>query len=153
MSFCGTPTPGILTSSLSNHLYIYYILEMVPPVRWYYILSTWIFIASILYPLHQISTFPLNLLASVGCLEIVLNPHNESWVKNLYIIFIHIAPFAWIPYTLTAQTFQFAGGLILAYLLLIAVLGENPFHVYYVLLQENHKTAQQFLCDRYGICW
>jgi hypothetical protein len=30
-------------------------------------------------------------------------------------------------------------------------LGENPFHVYRVLLKEHHRTAQEFLRDRFGL--
>ena len=124
---------------------------MVPPVRWYYILSTWIFILSVLFPVVHLPTFPLNLMASVGCFEIILNPHNENLVKNLYILFIHIAPFFWIPYDLSVNAFQVGAAVILTYLLFIASLGENPIHVYMTLLKENHKTTAEFLNNRFGL--
>ena len=124
---------------------------MVPPVRWYYIFSTWIFILSALHPLLQLPTFPLNLMASVGCLQIILNPYNENLVKNLYILFIHIAPFFWIPYDLSVNAFQIGAAVILAYLLFIATMGENPIHVYGMLLKEHHDTAAEFLKDRFGL--
>ena len=125
---------------------------MVPPVRWYYILSTWIFIASATYPFHRISTFPLNLLASVGCLEVILNPHKESWVKNLYILALHIVPFFWIPRDLSKKTIEIAIVFVIVYLLFIVALKENVFHVYMTLLDEDHPTAAQFVCDRFGVC-
>ena len=124
---------------------------MVPPVRWYYILSTWIFLLSTLYPVLQLPTFPLNVMASVGCLEIILNPYNDNLVKNLYILFIHIAPFFWIPVDLSVEALQFGAAVILAYLAFIFILGENPLHVYMVLLKENHETAAEFLRDRFGV--
>jgi len=124
---------------------------MVPPVRWYYILSTWIFILSALFPVVHLPTFPLNLMASVGCFEIILNPYNENIVKNLYILFIHIAPFFWIPYDLSINAFQVGAAVILTYLLFIASLGENPIHVYMTLLKENHKTTAEFLNNRFGL--
>jgi hypothetical protein len=124
---------------------------MVPPVRWYYILSTWIFILSALHPLLHVPTFPLNLMASIGCLEIILNPYNENLLKNLYILFIHIAPFFWIPYDLSVNALQIGAAVILAYLFFIVALGENPIHVYSVLLKEHHSTATEFLKDRFGI--
>ena len=124
---------------------------MVPPVRWYYILSTWIFLLSVAYPLFEIPTFPLNLMASVGCFEIILNPYNENLVKNLYILFIHIAPFFWIPFDLSPKAFEVGAGVLLAYVLFIFYLGENPFHVYSVLLKEHHHTAKEFIKDRFGI--
>ena len=123
---------------------------MVPPVRWYYILSTWIFILSTLYPLHGISTYPLNLMALVGCFEIVLNPHRESAIKNAYILFIHLAPFLWIPRILSSQSLLFAAAVIGLYLILLVALDEDPIHVYTTLLDENHPTARAFLRDRFG---
>jgi hypothetical protein len=124
---------------------------MVPPVRWYYILSTWIFILSVLFPIVKLPTFPLNLMASVGCIEIILNPYNENFVKNLYILFIHIAPFFWIPYDLSVNAFHVGATVILLYLLFIISLGENPIHVYMTLLKENHETTAEFLEDRFGL--
>ena len=124
---------------------------MVPPVRWYDLLSTWIFIISALYPLHRIPTFPLNILASVGCFEPILNPHKESMVKNIYIIVLHTLPFLWIPYEFTTKTLVFALCVIIAYLIFIEILGKNPFQVYTNLLNENHPTTQEFLCDRFGL--
>jgi hypothetical protein len=125
---------------------------MVPPVRWYHLLSSWIFYLSVAYPLHGIPTFPLNLLASVGCFETVINPHKESVVKNIYILFIHLAPFLWIPYEISRKTLSFALIVAFIYVIFIGFIGENVGHVYSVLLNENHKTAAEFWCDRYGFC-
>jgi hypothetical protein len=123
----------------------------VPPVRWYYILSTWIFLLSALYPVVQLPTFPLNVMASVGCFEIILNPYNENLVKNLYILFIHIAPFFWIPFDVSVEAVQFGAAVIISYLAFVLALGENPFHIYWVLLNERHQTAREFLRDRFGV--
>jgi hypothetical protein len=38
-----------------------------------------------------------------------------------------------------------------AYLVFVFFLGENPFHIYRVLLNERHQTAQEFLADRFGV--
>ena len=125
---------------------------MVPPVRWYHLLSTWIFLLSAAYPIHQISTYPLNILALVGCLEPILNPHRESAGKNIYIIGLHLLPLLWIPYDISAKAFQFAffvGG---AYLIFVTGIGENPFHIYSILLKENHPTFKEFTCARFGWC-
>ena len=124
---------------------------MVPPVRWYYLLSTWIFLLAAVYPILKLPIFPLICMASVGCFEVVLNPYNEATLKNLYILFIHIAPFFWIPYDLSIVAFQFSAAIISLYILFIFVIGENPIHVYRVLLKENHPTAQAFLRDRFGV--
>jgi hypothetical protein len=120
---------------------------MVPPVRWYYLLSTWIFLLSV----AQLPTFPLNVMASVGCFEVILNPYNEHLLKNIYILFIHIAPFFWIPYDVSTGALQFSAVVIVAYLAFVVALGETPFHIYGVLLKERHQTAEEFLRDRFGV--
>ena len=120
------------------------------PIRWYYLLSSWIFILSVLYPLHGISTFPLNLLALVGCYECIRAPFGEHWLKTLYIMFIHIAPFAWIPYEISMRTLVFALSVIFTYLVLIQFTG-NPIDVYDLLLKEKHVELDEFLADRFAI--
>jgi hypothetical protein len=126
-------------------------LKEMPPVRWYHLLSTWIFLLSALYPVLKLPTFPLNVMASVGCLEVILNPYNEHVLKNIYILFIHIAPFFWIPYDVSTEAFQFGTAVIAAYLAFIFFIGENPLHVYMVLLAERHTSAKEFLADRFGL--
>jgi len=83
---------------------------------------------------------------------VVLNPHKESWVKNVYILALHIAPFFWIPRDLSKKTIEIAVVFVIVYLLFIVALKENVFHVYMTLLDEDHPTAALFLCDRFGIC-
>ena len=124
---------------------------MVPPVRWYFILSTWIFILSVLYPIHKISTFPLNCLALAALLVVLLNPFKESYVKNIYIAFVHIAPFLWIPYDFSYTTLVFSVCVILIYLLALYSIDENPYHIYIELLSEHHRDAKEFIKDRFGI--
>ena len=124
---------------------------MVPPIRWYYIFSTWIFLLSAAYPLHKISTYPLNVIALPGCFEVLLNRHKEHWFKNLYILALHILPFLWIPYSVSIKSLQFAVSSFAVYLIFISILDENIIHIYSKLLDENHKTLDLFLADRFGI--
>jgi len=124
---------------------------MVPPIRWYMILSTWIFILSALYPFLKISTYPLNLMATVGCLRVIINPYNEHILKNIYILFIHIAPFFWIPYDISIRSLSFAAAVILLYLIFIALIRENPLEIYSALLKEKHEDICEFTRDRFGI--
>lgn len=121
------------------------------PIRWYYLLSTWIFLLSVLYPLHRISTFPLNLMALVGCYECLRNPFGEHWFKTLYILFIHLAPFLWIPYELSVRTLLFALCVILIYLFFIGLIKKNPIDVYDILLKEKHEELHEFLADRFAM--
>jgi len=120
------------------------------PVRWYHLLSTWIFLLACMQPLHKLPMFPLILLAAPGCFEVILNP-QEHWLKNVYIIFIHTAPFFWVPYDLSQKAFAVAGAVIAAYLIFMAVISKNPLKSYSDLLREDHKTLAQFLGDRFNL--
>lgn len=122
------------------------------PIRWYYLLSTWIFLLSALYPLHRISTFPLNLMAVVGCYECLRHRFGEHWFKSLYILFIHLAPFLWIPYEISLETVLFALCVTLVYLVFIgSVTKKNPIEVYDILLKEKHENLHEFLADRFAL--
>jgi len=121
---------------------------MVPPVRWYHLLSAWIFILSALYPIHKISTFPLNVLALSGCLEAFVN--REHVLKSIYILFIHLAPFAWIPYDLSRPVIGFALATIAVYVIFIYAIKEQPVDIYRAILSERHTTIGAFLADRFG---
>jgi hypothetical protein len=125
---------------------------MVPPVRWYHLLSTWIFILSAAYPIHKISTYPLNILALIGCLEPILNPFRSSVGKNLYIMGLHLLPLLWIPYDVSMKAIQFAFVVGITYLIFVKGIGENPFHIYSVLLNEDQPTFQSFTCARFSYC-
>ena len=124
---------------------------MAPPVRWYMLLSSWIFIISLLYPILKISTYPLNLIALVGCFEVILNPFNTNAIKNIYILFIHIAPFSWIPYDFSPATMYLTISTIVIYLLAMLALQKNPIDTYQDLLVEKHTTVFEFTCDRFAI--
>lgn len=115
------------------------------------LLSTWIFILSALYPLHKISTFPLNIIAIIGCFDVIYAPFKENCIKNIYIIFIHLAPFLWIPYDISYTPIVFAIFVIVAYLIFIFIIKSDPFSVYYKLHHENHTTLEGFLQERFGI--
>ena len=121
---------------------------MVPPIRWYHLLSVWIFIISVLYPLHKISTFPLNLLALVGITTLKM---SETIWKSFHIVIIHLLPFLWIPWAFTLDGIIFFFVTILSYLILMAFLHENPFHIYTVLQEEEHKTYKEYLEARFGM--
>ena len=91
-------------------------------------------------------------MALVGCYECLRSPFGEHWVKTLYILFIHLAPFLWIPYELSVKTLLFALCVILVYLVFIGgLLHKNPIDVYDILLKEKHEELHEFLADRFTI--
>jgi len=111
-----------------------------------YLFSTWIFVASALYPLHGISTFPLNLLALLGFYE---TDFSESLFKIMYSVFLHLGPFLWIPVSFSDESLLFAVTLLLTYLLTLAVLNINCYNVYDELVKQKHKTAEEFINARF----
>jgi len=121
---------------------------MVPPVRWYHFLSVWMFILSVLYPLHRISTYPLLLLSTVGCIEAF---RDNIFEKKLIVLALHLLPFLWIPYELSTITFAFTFTIIILYLVFIQALGETPYNIYKTSLSEKHKTIQEFIYERIGV--
>jgi hypothetical protein len=121
------------------------------PIRWYLLLSSWIFILSVLYPFHKISTFPLNLLALPGIIQIFFNPFKKNLIKNIYILFIHLSPFLWIPYDFSSVSLIFCMAIIIVYLIFILSMETDPFSIYYKLFNENHTNTKEFLNQRFGI--
>ena len=113
-----------------------------------YLFSTWIFVASALYPIHKFSTFPLNLLALIGFYETNM---NDSSLKNLYNAFLHIGPFLWIPYSFSDETFLFCACLLLIYLITMTVLKVNCYEVYDNLVQQRHPTFEDFVEARFRL--
>ena len=123
---------------------------MVPPVRWFHLLSTWIFILSALYPFHKISTFPLNILALVGITT--LKASESSW-KSLHIVLLHLLPFLWIPYVINKESIILFFGVIIGYFIFMNYLQEDPIDVYRVLQDEEHKTYREYVVARFGFTY
>jgi hypothetical protein len=120
--------------------------------RFYMLLSYWSLIASLLYPLHGISTFPLILLCVIGCLEIILNPNNQLFSKNVVILLTHLLPFIWIPFDTSRNALNFAGAIIFLYMLFILFMKKTPIEIYTKVLQEKQTTTKEFICERFGFC-
>jgi hypothetical protein len=121
------------------------------PVRWFCLLSTWIFILSCLYPIFKFPTYPLNLLALVGIYGCIRYPFKEHYLKNVYILFIHLAAFLWIPYDLSPEAFGFAAVVCITYLIFIYVIQDNVIDIYSRLFNEEHTTLSEFLTVRFGL--
>ena len=141
---------GVVSSILtwSIHFFCLFIkAKMNDPVLFFHLFSTWIFISSALYPLHGISTFPLNLVALVGLYEIKF---KGSFGKIVYNLILHLAPFLWIPYSFSDETLLFCVTLFLAYLVTLIFLKKNCYERYTTLLKEEHMTFGEFLRDRYA---
>ena len=125
-------------------------VDSLKPVRWFCLLSTWIFILSCLYPIFKFPTYPLNLLALIGIYKCIYAPFNEHYLKNFYILFIHLAPFLWIPYDLSVNAFYFSAIVGTIYIIFIYLIDDNVIDIYTRLLEEEHTTLSEFIENRFG---
>lgn len=104
-----------------------------------YIVSNWTFVASLLYPLHGITTFPLNIVCVLGVIGSKL---NELSYKTLYEFFSHLGPFLWVPWTITYESIILFLFVFYIYtLVMLIVLKKNPLDHY----AEKKRDIKWFL--------
>ena len=92
-----------------------------------YIICTWVFVLSLLYPLHGITTFPLNILCVGG---VTGTNFNELSFATFYGVFSHIGPFLWVPWTITIESIILCLAMFYLYTLFMTILFKNPFNYY-----------------------
>jgi len=119
-------------------------------VRWYMLFSAWIFIASVFYPYHKISTFPLNCLALLGFAEVIGKPWIESPVKRVFLVLIHTLPFLWIPMDFGYKTLFYNALFAISYLTFMNLMNLSVLRTYMTVMYENHKTFREYLRVRIG---
>ena len=116
-------------------------------LRWYYFLSVWVFILSALYPIHKISTFPLNILCILGLVAFNL---EEPPLKNISILIIHLLPFLWIPYSFKQKSIYLFVAVIIVYYIFIRLLNESIYNVYNSVIHEHSLSNTDFINTRLG---
>ena len=73
-------------------------------INWLDVFSNWIFLASITYPIHRISTFPLNVLAEPVAIKLFFVRKNDIILQQIISLIIHFLPFFIVPYDLSCRT-------------------------------------------------
>ena len=107
-----------------------------------YIISSWTFVASLLYPLHGITTFPLNIVCAGG---VIGSKFNELSYRTYYSIFSHLGPFLWIPWTITYESIILFLFVFYIYtLLMLLVFKKNPLD-YYIENAEKKEDKKWFI--------
>ena len=134
---------------------------MPPPkftVRAWYLLSNYIFVLSVLYPLVQVPTFPLNVLATVACIGgfcFAKSVHQYGALQKLAFVVVHMAPFLWVPYDVSEKALCVAAGVVSLYFVCVHVfLGKTVLEVYTQLCREKSqkvRTVSQYLAQRYHV--
>ena len=107
-----------------------------------YIVSTWVFILSLLYPLHGISTFPLNIVCLLGLLTSRFTNFSYS---SFYHYFSHLGPFLWIPWVFSIETIILFLVTFVLYIIFMFILFKNPLDYYIDMHLKN--MDQQWLVD------
>jgi hypothetical protein len=87
----------------------------------------------------------------VGIYGCVRYPFKEHPLKNFYILFIHLAPFLWIPYDFSPEAFGFAALVCVTYFIFIYAIQDNVIDIYTRLFNEEHTTFIKFLTVRFGL--
>ena len=108
-----------------------------------YIVCTWAFLVSLLYPLHGITTFPLNILCVGGIMGAKL---NELSYATFYSIFSHIGPFLWVPWIITFESVILCLSVFYFYTLyMLIICKKNPLQYY--VDNESRKEHKDLLMN------
>jgi hypothetical protein len=105
-----------------------------------YIVCTYAFIISLLYPLHGISTFPLNVLCFLGILG---TKWNEASLGTAYSIFSHAGPFLWVPWVITAESIFLTVLTFVIYAIGMITFYKHPFDYY--IDNEPRETNKEII--------
>jgi hypothetical protein len=108
-----------------------------------YIVCTWVFILSLLYPLHGITTFPLNIVCAGG---IMGTNFNELSFGTFYGFFSHLGPFLWVPWAITYESIILFLFIFYIYtLVMLLVFKKNPLDYYSE--NEGKKGDKKWFID------
>lgn len=120
-------------------------------VRWYYMLSAWIFLLSATVVVHGQPMYPLQLLALIGCVYSVLAPWPQPLLKHVLIQALHLLPFLWLPQIINEKGITFGLLVIIVWLLFMIVIGKNPIDVYRQFIDERHTTTYAFVQEQLNL--
>ena len=122
---------------------------MLTKVHWYQVFSNWIFVASVLYPFHKVSTFPLLLLAfPFGVFYLIRKWKSDSFFKLVISCIVHFVPFLFIPRDFTAHAVFLNMLLGVVYVTFMYYNGVSISEVYRKIFSESHKTMKSYFSER-----
>ena len=113
--------------------------------KWYKIFSFWIFVASLLYPLHKFSTYPLILVSL---------PAGFTFRKSFFLpaltgFLIHIIPFYIVPFDVSPMTILYNLVFVLLYLIYIACCGQTVTEIYTYINMGKYNSNFEWLYERF----
>jgi len=105
-----------------------------------YIVCSWALFLSLLYPLHGISTFPINILCLFGLFGKSL---TEISYSSVYHYFMHLGPFLWVPWTFQIESIILCLSFFFVYSTIMIIFFKNPLDYY--LEREKSKKVKEIL--------
>lgn len=119
-------------------------------INWLDVFSNWIFLASITYPIHGISTFPLNVLAAPVAIKLFFVRKNDIILQQIISLIIHFLPFFIVPYDLSCRTIYWNILFIIIYAIVMYIKKINIFDVYHTIFNKKnkYKTINEYIKSR-----
>ena len=119
-------------------------------INWLDVFSNWIFLASITYPIHRISTFPLNVLAAPVAIKLFFVRKNDIILQQIISLIIHFLPFFIVPYDLSCRTIYWNILFIIIYAIVMYIKKINIFDVYHTIFNKKnkYKTINEYIKSR-----
>ena len=120
-------------------------------INWLDVFSNWIFLASITYPIHGISTYPLNILAIPFAIGILIRMNyweNNIILKGLLSFIVHFIPFLIVPVDCSMNTLLLNLLFLSLYIIHMYIKNKSILDVYYSIYNDKNKTMQEYINSR-----
>jgi hypothetical protein len=119
-------------------------------INWLDVFSNWIFLASITYPIHGISTFPLNILAAPVAIKLFFVRKNDIILQQIISLVVHFFPFFIVPYDLSCKVIHWNILFMIIYVIIMYIKKINIFDVYHTIFNKKnkYKTINEYIKSR-----
>jgi hypothetical protein len=119
-------------------------------INWIDVFSNWIFLASITYPIHRISTFPLNILAAPVAIKLFFVRKNDIILQQIISLVVHFLPFFIVPYDLSCRTIYWNILFMIIYACIMYIKKINILDVYHTIFNKKnkYKTINEYIKSR-----
>jgi len=119
-------------------------------INWLDVFSNWIFLASIAYPIHGISTFPLNIIAAPVAIKLFFVRKNDIILQQIISLIVHFLPFFIVPYDLSCRTFYLNILFMITYGIIMYIKKISIFDIYHTIFNKKnkYKTINEYIRAR-----
>lgn len=120
-------------------------------INWFDVFSNWIFLASIAYPIHGISTYPLNILAIPFAIGVFIRMNyweNNIILKGILSFIVHFIPFLIVPIDCSINTLLLNVLFLIIYIMHMYIKDKRILDVYYSIYNDKNKTMKEYIDSR-----